>query len=210
MVFRGDLNPPKAFEKVKKIKMLLMNKENGEIITKNYSCDLIIISKSIYDINCNISESYIITTVNNLQLSTGISEKGEGTEEGVFLTIDLKYGLGNETEIIINPVQAQVNQIIYRKSSDGLSGGAIAGIVIAGVAVIATISIITIVLIKRKPKPPVDNTTIVDMNPDQNKIDTNKIDPNKTEPNKTDPNKIEPSKNKTEKIDTKIDYGSKK
>ena len=36
LVFRGDLNPPKAFEKVKKIKMLLMNKENGEIITKNY------------------------------------------------------------------------------------------------------------------------------------------------------------------------------
>ena len=215
LVFRGDLNPPKAFEKVKKIKMLLMNKENGEIITKNYSCDLIIISKSIYDINCNISESYIITTVNNLQLSTGISEKGEGTEEGVFLTIDLKYGLGNETEIIINPVQAQVNQIIYRKSSDGLSGGAIAGIVIAGVAVIATISIITIILIKRKTKPPVDNTTIVDMNPDQNKIDTNKIDPNKTEPNKNEPNKTvpnktEPGNNKIEKIDQKIDYGSKK
>lgn len=145
MVFRGDLNPPKAFENVKKIKMFLMNKENGEIITKNYSCNLIQISKPIYEVNCNLSESYIITTVNNLHLSTGISEKGEETEEGVFLTIDVKNGLNNNTEIIINPVQGQVNQIIYRKSSDGLSGGAIAGIVIAGVAVIATISIITIV-----------------------------------------------------------------
>ena len=213
LAFRRELNPQKALDNIKKIKMFLMNQENEEIITKNYSCKIILISKLFYEINCNISESYIITTVNNLHLSTGTSEKGEGSEEGVFLTIDLKYGLDNETEIIINP--AQVNQIIYRKSSDGLSGGAIAGIVIAGVAVIATISIITIVLIKRKPKPPVDNTTIVDMNPDQNKIDTNKIDPNKTEPNKNEPNKTvpnktEPGNNKIEKIDQKIDYGSKK
>ena len=128
LVFRGDLNPPKAFENVKKIKMFLMNQENGEIITKNYSCNLIQISKPIYEVNCNISESYIITTVNNLHLSTGTSEKGEDTEEGVFLTIDVKSGLNNKTEIIINPVQAQVNQIIYRKSSDGLSGGLLLGL----------------------------------------------------------------------------------
>ena len=150
--------------------MFLLGRENEDffdfdIITKNYSCFVKLITEPIYEIICDISESYIITTVNNLHLSIGTSEKGEEAEEGVFLSIDLKYGLNNGTEIIIN-----AGQIIYRKSSDGLSGGAIVGIIIAVVAIIITISITTIILIKRKTKPSVDNTTIVGMNPDQDKI----------------------------------------
>ena len=48
----------------------------------------------------------------------------------------------------------------YSKSSSGLSGGAIAGIVIACVVALAAASIAAIML--RKPAP-VDNTTIVDL-----------------------------------------------
>ena len=201
LVFRGEINPQKTLDNVKRIKMLLMNQENGEIITKNYFCNIILISKPIYEIICDISESYIITTINNLHLSTGTSVKGKETEEGVFLTIDLKNGLNNKTEVIMNPVK-----IYYRKSSDGLSGGAITGIVIAGVAVIATI--ITIVLIKKNTKPPVNNTTFINLKTDPNKIDSNKIDHNKIEPNRIAQNKIEPSKIQQEKSDLKINYDS--
>ena len=50
---------------------------------------------------------------------------------------------------------------VYRKSSSGLSGGAIAGIVIACVAVLIAAAVAAIML--RKPTPPIDNTTVVDL-----------------------------------------------
>ena len=54
----------------------------------------------------------------------------------------------------------QINPV-YRKSSSGLSGGAIAGIVIACVAVLIAAAVAAIML--RKPTPPIDNTTVVDL-----------------------------------------------
>ena len=53
------------------------------------------------------------------------------------------------------------NNVYYRKSSSGLSGGAIAGIVIACVAVLIAAAVAAIML--RKPSPPIDNTTVVDL-----------------------------------------------
>ena len=50
---------------------------------------------------------------------------------------------------------------VYRKSSSGLSGGAIAGIVIACVAVLIAAAVAAIML--RKPTPPINNTTVVDL-----------------------------------------------
>ena len=47
----------------------------------------------------------------------------------------------------------------YRKKSSGLSGGAIAGIVIACVVVLVAASIAAIML--RKPSPPIDNSTAI-------------------------------------------------
>ena len=52
-----------------------------------------------------------------------------------------------------------VNNISYRKNSSGLSGGAIAGIVIACAVVLIAASIVAMML--RKPAPPLDNTTVV-------------------------------------------------
>ena len=59
------------------------------------------------------------------------------------------------------------NTVNYRKSSSGLSGGAIAGIVIACVAVLIAAAVAAIML--RKPStPPTDNTTVTNLNAVEN------------------------------------------
>jgi len=57
--------------------------------------------------------------------------------------------------------KGESNSAVYRKSSSGLSGGAIAGIVIACVVVLIAAAVAAIML--RKPSPPIDNTTVVDL-----------------------------------------------
>ena len=51
------------------------------------------------------------------------------------------------------------SRLTYNKSSSGLSGGAIAGIVIA--CVVALIATAVAVIMLKKPSPPVENTTTV-------------------------------------------------
>jgi len=207
LIFIGEINPSNTFDNVKKIKMFFMNQEGIDNYINNYYCNVTTISKPLYEINCAISDSFINTTVNNLHLSTGITENGEETEDGVFLTIDLKNGLNNKTEIVINPLPVMVKQTVinYRKSSDGLSGGAIAGIVIGGVAVIVAISIISIILIKRNRKPNEDNQKTDLNNTEQDKMDQKIYDPKKIDPKTYDPKKIDPKTYDPKKIDPKTE-----
>ena len=118
---------------------------SGENIT--YSC------KGEKDIGRNVS------TV-NLDTTEPICFEGDGcydfTEVNFSDEADKKAGditKADEVEQTTNPV--------YRKSSSGLSGGAIAGIVIACVAVLIAAAVAVIML--RKPTPPIDNTTVVDL-----------------------------------------------
>ena len=118
---------------------------SGENIT--YSC------KGEKDIGRNVS------TV-NLDTTQPICFEDDGcynfTEVNFSDEADKKAGditKADEVEQTTNPV--------YRKSSSGLSGGAIAGIVIACVAVLIAAAVAVIML--RKPTPPIDNTTVVDL-----------------------------------------------
>ena len=88
------------------------------------------------------------TTVQNLHLSAGT------TSDNTLVTVYMKDST-NTTQI----TTTGGNRYSYNKSSSGLSGGAIAGIVIACVAVLLAASIAAIML--RKPAPPIDNTTVV-------------------------------------------------
>jgi len=69
---------------------------------------------------------------------------------------------GNEKiEIDANPTTS--SNAVYRKNSSGLSGGAIAGIVIACVVVLIAASVAALMLRKPTVAPPVDNTTAVQL-----------------------------------------------
>ena len=83
----------------------------------------------------------------------------------------LKYARSEDVHLALLPGQDLQSDLsaksgsgsgpVYKKSSSGLSGGAIAGIVIACVAVLIAAAVAAIML--RKPSPPVDNTTVVDL-----------------------------------------------
>ena len=55
------------------------------------------------------------------------------------------------------------NNAVYRKNSSGLSGGAIAGIVIACVVALIAASIAVLMIRKPTVTPPIDNTTAVQL-----------------------------------------------
>jgi len=100
----------------------------------------------------------------NIQLKDLHMNSASDSEHNLYISV--KNGFENTTPLkITNPNDNDNDNDngngnrYYRKSSSGLSGGAIAGIVIACVVVLAAASIAAIML--RKPSPPIDNTTVV-------------------------------------------------
>ena len=75
------------------------------------------------------------------------------------LSTPINWSDSTDTSGENSTVTDNVNNISYRKNSSGLSGGAIAGIVIACAVVLIAASIVAMML--RKPAPPLDNTTVV-------------------------------------------------
>ena len=128
----------------------LMNLSNTDNTTNIYDCSLST-SSSPAELTCDTSSHPLKTTVGDLHLSSGIN----GDKDSLF--IEMRNATGNASFSIV----PSGGRYTYSKSSSGLSGGAIAGIVIACVVALAAASIAAIML--RKPTPPIDNTTIVDL-----------------------------------------------
>ena len=131
------------------IKMNIPDKDD-EI--KTYDCTF---TKSSSELSCDTSEDPLYTTVGKVHQASGKSS------DKTLFRVEMK---GYENEVngttALEP-QTSGNKYTYTQSSSGLSGGAIAGIVIACVVALAAASIAAIML--RKPSPPIDNTTIVDL-----------------------------------------------
>ena len=133
--------------------------ENGESVTKQYDCIISGTKATPSELRCDTSKDPLKTTIGDMDMNLGT----KGNDE---LQIDMKELLKeNSTDYeIITPSGSGNSRYTYVKSSSGLSGGAIAGIVIACVVALAAASIAAIML--RKPTPPVENTTIVDLKTD--------------------------------------------
>ena len=129
-----------------------MNLTDENDVTNEYECYLSGIQSTQTDLTCDTSSKPLKTNVGKLHLSSGI-------KNGDTLFVEMNTPDTNGTYRIAP--SAGGNRYTYSKSSSGLSGGAIAGIVIACVVALAAASIAAIML--RKPTPPVNNTTIVDL-----------------------------------------------
>jgi len=129
-----------------------MNLSNTDGSTNEYECYISGDSSDSKNLTCDTQSNPLRSTVRDLHLSSGTNDDKQT------LFIEMKNATGNASYPI---VPSPGNKYTYSKSSSGLSGGAIAGIVIACVVALAAASIAAIML--RKPSPPVDNTTIVDL-----------------------------------------------
>ena len=131
---------------------ITMNLSNTDGSTNEYECYISGDSSDSKNLTCDTQSNPLRSTVADLHLSSGTNDDKQT------LFIEMKNATGNASYPI---VPSPGNRYTYSKSSSGLSGGAIAGIVIACVVALAAASIAAIML--RKPSPPVDNTTIVDL-----------------------------------------------
>ena len=96
----------------------------------------------------------------NGKLDLASLTSNQGNQDDRSLTLNMNDGYKDLTFDPNDPNNApRTNQAVYRKSSSGLSGGAIAGIVIACAVVLIIGSVIAMMM--RKPAPPLDNSTSV-------------------------------------------------
>ena len=122
--------------------------EIGKMKTLNCKADQNKENKENFTLVCDTSKNPLTTNYGNLTLS-------KIDDDDLYASFNIPEEK-KETSIRAG---GSGNNIYYRKNSSGLSGGAIAGIVIACVFVLAAASIAAIML--RKPSPPIDNTTVV-------------------------------------------------
>ena len=143
----GTLNPRTLLNGISSIPLTVLTEKNGQMVNVEYECAVRRTTPDC-ELDCDTSSNPLNTEASNLHLSTG-------NTNGVGLTVYMENPY-NSTRL----TTTSVSRYTYPKSSSGLSGGAIAGIVIACVAVLIAASIAAIML--RKPAPiPMENTTVV-------------------------------------------------
>ena len=111
-----------------------------------------------YECTINSTTPFILncdTSKHSMNISVTQSRRAEVTVKQKLLMIEMKEPNNTYTY----DYYTTGSNAKYRKKSSGLSGGAIAGIVIASVVVLVAASIAAIML--RKPSPPIDNSTVV-------------------------------------------------
>jgi hypothetical protein len=125
----------------KEVNITLYHNENEE---RNVVCNVIKNQTNDYQMRCNAQ---------NRTLASLVSAYGI-TDQNNVITIYMK-----ERYDKINTASEIKNRIYSKNSGSGLSGGGIAGIVIASVVALVIASIVAIML--RKPKPRIQNTSSI-------------------------------------------------
>ena len=160
LVLSGTLEPQNlrrlALSESDPIIMQLSNKNNENSAADSYSCNYV--AGSPAQLRCDASNKELKTSDQDLQASSGSPSSTNGT----LVQVQMKNP-SNGNAITVGGGGSGTGNT-YRKSSSGLSGGAIAGIVIACVVVLVAAAIAAIML--RKPTPPVENTTVAELRTD--------------------------------------------
>lgn len=144
LTLKGDFAPGNLLSENSVIPMAILNRKSGDYVADEYNCT--VLSDGL---ECDTTGNPLYTTVEQLHLSSG-------SQDGKILTVEMKNW--KENSIVISTRQGNR---FYSRSSSGLTGGAIAAIVIACVVAIIGASIAIIMF--RKPTPPIDNTTVVEL-----------------------------------------------
>ena len=124
-----------------------MDIPNNEDVATNYPCTTEV-STSQFVLNCNTESKPLTTSPKNLHLTSGNST------DKTYLSVEMSNPTDTNT---LSTVQETVKN---KKSSSGLSGGAIAGIVIACVVVLVGAAI-AVILIRKPSRPPIETTTVI-------------------------------------------------
>lgn len=150
LVIKGVLKPSDSLSENQKFNLDMFDITSNDM--KTVSCEVkeIITNGGSCTIECDTVSTPLNTNLGNLTLAKSTDP------EKLYLKINTDKTKDQNEPLNSYPVNND-SRTFNKKSSSGLSGGVIAGIVIACVAVLAGVSILAIML--RKPKPPIDTTT---------------------------------------------------
>ena len=151
LIIKGILKPSDTLNQNQNFDLELFDLSNNEMKTVSCKVNEIKTNSGSCTIECDTVKTPLSTNLGNLTLA-----KSSNPEK---LYLKINTDKSKDQNQIITSESINNSNVLSNKSSSGLSGGAIAGIVIACVAVLAAASIIAICL--RRPKPVVDTTITV-------------------------------------------------
>ena len=151
LIIKGILKPSDTLNQNQNFDLELYDLSNNEMKTVSCKVNEIKTNSGSCTIECDTVKTPLSTNLGNLTLA-----KSSNPEK---LYLKINTDKSKDQNQLITSESINNSNVLSNKSSSGLSGGAIAGIVIACVAVLAAASIIAICL--RRPKPVVDTTITV-------------------------------------------------
>ena len=151
LIIKGILKPSDTLNQNQNFDLELYDLSNNEMKTVSCKVNEIKTNSGSCTIECDTVKTPLSTNLGNLTLAKS------SNPEKLYLKINTDKSI-DQNQLITSESNNNSN-VLSNKSSSGLSGGAIAGIVIACVAVLAAASVIAICL--RRPKPVVDTTITV-------------------------------------------------